>query len=324
MSESAARISVVIVTYNSKNLIDRCLRPLLEDQNGTFEIVVWDNDSADGTAGYVRTLYETVTVIASDKNLGFAGGNNAAFAYCHAPYVALLNPDAFLPSAMVLNELVDRLETMPDIGMIAPRLINQDGSHQVGDSGWSPTALTVIAHSFFLHRLCGRFPSLYLTNPGLLAKPLVEVDWVCGACLVTRRTIIDEVGGLNNEIFMYGEDVEWGGRVRSLGHKVMYVPTLSVLHLQGATQRDEAELFRSTKWLDNLILRVTRPMSLLDRVIIVISLIAGFLLRGALYGIIGCLSGSARRIGRARIMFSYAKHVVFLALSSPPPPEAKA
>lgn len=306
-------LSIVIVTYNARDLIDRCLAPIIVAALPQVEVVVWDNASQDGTIEHVTRTYPGVRAIASPENLGFAKANNAAIATCSGELIVLLNPDAFIADLGDLIAMADYLGRHHEIAAVGPRLLNADDSHQVGDAGWRASLTSVIGHYLFLHRLFAGFPALYLTNPALLRRDAVDVDWICGACLVTRRDVVDAVGGLDGDIFLYGEDVEWGERCRDRGFRLVYLPQYEVLHLQGGTQRSESEVFFSTKALDALAHQMIRTGSprrfrLFRRVVQ-----AGLLIRAALYWLVGTLADRPRSLAKAAVMRRYADHARHLA-----------
>ena len=233
-SANAIRVSIVIVTYRSRGLIDRCLAPLADRDD--IEIIIWENASGDGIGDHIRAHHADkprLQFIESPVNLGFAGGNNRAFAACRGGYVLLLNPDAFLDSGATIDALADFLDAHPDVAMAGPRLVNADGSHQVGDAGNRLTWATICAHALLLQKLFSRIPALYLTARKLHARCVVDVDWVCCAAAMVRRAVIDQVGGLDERIFLYGEDLEWGTRMRDAGWRVCQLPRLQVTHTKG-------------------------------------------------------------------------------------------
>ena len=306
------RLSIVIVTYQSKTLIERCLGPLLRVPRKDWEIIVWDNASPDGTAGFVRLHYPNVIVFASTENLGFASGNNRAFAHCRGEFVLLLNPDAFIDSCDTLDYLAQELRRNPQIAAVGPQLRNVDGSHQVGDCGWRASLLSIAGHALFWHRMWHRVPAIYLSNTALLKRHRVSVDWICGACMMVRRSVIVLTGGMSDKIFMYGEDVDWGERIRAHGFQMLYLPRMRVLHLQGATQRSEDQLFFSTKWLDSLALRFQRKASRAEFCLMKLILFIGFAIRASILTTIGILYGQKSMRTRAQNMRRYAQYAVHL------------
>ncbi|WP_191057933.1 glycosyltransferase family 2 protein [Geminicoccus harenae] len=302
-------LSIVIVTYQSKHYMDRNLKPITSaDGAHDIEIVVWDNASTDGTAEFVRERYPSVRVIASDVNLGYARANNQALKWCRGRSVLFLNPDAFIGDISDILELERLLYQTDDLAAVGPRLVNADGSHQVGDAGWATTLLSVAGHALFLHRVCKSIPSIYLTNPKLLASNSVEVDWICGACMLARRQVIDEIGGFDDQIFMYGEDVEWGERARKRGYRLNYVPSIGVLHIQGGSQRHEQLSFFSTKWMDSRALRLQQQGSRQAFVVFKLLLVVGFGLRSAIHLLRAAVTGRATARLRSANMWRYAIH----------------
>jgi N-acetylglucosaminyl-diphospho-decaprenol L-rhamnosyltransferase len=304
------RISIVVVTYKSRGFIDRCLAPF--DNRPDIEILVLENASGDGITDHIRTRFPRVRLIDSTENLGFARGNNRAFTYCTGRYVLLLNPDAFVNDAACVDALADYLDAHSDVGAAGPRLINADGSHQVGDAGWRISLATVTAHAFMAQRLFATMPSLYLTNNRLLARPVIDVDWVCGACMMVRAEVIAKVGGMDEKVFMYGEDIEWGTRIRDAGLRIAYLPGLAVLHLQGATQKGNGDLFVSTKWLDDIAQRYVATGNRAGYLALRGALLAGYGIRAALFSVAGTIARRKAWVQRGRAMAVYARHAIAL------------
>lgn len=306
---SAPALSVVVVTYNSRSFIDRCLAPL-QPALPDIEVIVWDNASSDGTADHVAQTYPWVKLVASQENLGFARGNNAAFASCRGRHVLLLNPDAFLTDASQLAELAGFLDANHDVAAVGPQLLSEDGTHQVGDAGWRVTPVGVAGHFLFLHRASPLVPAIYLTNPQLLERPFVDVDWVCGACMMVRASAITRTGGFDERIFMYGEDMEWGVRLRDAGDRVVYLPRVKVLHLQGASQRASGRAFYSTRYLDELMAVMAARYGRVAAGLMRLTMATGFIARAGAYSARAVMSRTTRDATRARNMFNYARHVL--------------
>lgn len=304
------RISVVVVTYKSRGFIDQCLAPF--DARPDIEIVLLENASGDGVVEHVRTRFPRVKVIDNNENVGFARGNNRAFEHCTGRYILLLNPDAFVGEAAIVDRLADELDADAGIGAVGPRLINPDGSHQTGDAGWRIRLGTVAAHAMLMQRIFAGLPSLYLTNQKLLDRDKVEVDWICGACMMVRSEIVAKVGGLDEEVFMYGEDIEWGTRIRDGGWRVTYFPGLSVLHLQGATQKGEALAFFSTKWLDDAAKRYAVIGSPSGYVALKASVFGGYGLRAVIWTVVGTLLRKPALRVKGGMMWRYACHALAL------------
>jgi N-acetylglucosaminyl-diphospho-decaprenol L-rhamnosyltransferase len=304
-------ISAAIVTYQSASFIDRCIAPLYATNAYQSEVVLVDNASSDGIVEHIRTHYPKAKLVANRENLGFSKGTNLALKLCTGQYILLLNPDAF-PSVDSVYSLAAYLGAHADVAAVGPQLLNLDGSHQVGDAGWRGSLFNVFAHSFLLHRLWSEIPTIHLSHPRLLHRHAVEVDWICGACLMTRREVVEKIGGLDERIFMYGEDIDWGERMRDAGYRVVYLPQIKVLHLGAGTQGSEGHMFFKPRWMDNLAGRFadsrSRPIYGLVRVLLVF----GFSLRAFILAVAGALMGRAMLRRRAVLMWKYAVHALSL------------
>lgn len=284
------RASIVIVTYNSQDYILECLSHVCPDPS--LQVIVVDNLSTDQTIDLVSTKFPEVEIVRSAKNLGFAGGNNLGFTKCKSEYVLLLNPDAFLKGSDQIVTMIGVLERDKKIAFCGPQLLNEDGSHQVGDAGYADSITSLIGHFLFIHKVIGAFPATYLTNSRLIASDRVNVDWICGACLMTRRSTIEAIGGLDDSIFMYGEDVEWGERARLNGMGACYLPQTKVKHLQGAVNAD-GTVKVSNKWLKQRAKKFRKKgMAQLAGFTIIVA--AGFLLRYVLYTVISIIKKEER------------------------------
>jgi GT2 family glycosyltransferase len=241
-----ARVHGVIVNYNTADLLRRCLQHSLASvTTHQLTLTVVDNGSRDDSLAMVRAEFPAVAAIRSERNLGFAGGNNLALgsivsripadADRHHEYILLIYTDLFL-APDTLETLVAFLEAHPDVGIVGPRVEMRDGSLDLACRRSFPTP----ANAFFkLFGLSRRFPgharfadyNLTHLDPG----QLTEVDSVMGACMLVRLAAIDQVGLLDETFFMYGEDLDWAYRIKALGWRVIYNPQTRVLHYKGAT-----------------------------------------------------------------------------------------
>jgi N-acetylglucosaminyl-diphospho-decaprenol L-rhamnosyltransferase len=278
------RLSIIIVNWNTEELLRQCLASFHEEALRLgFEIIVVDNASSDGSAEMLRNEFPRVQILQNTRNMGFARANNQAIRVARSTYFLLLNSDTIITRSGVFEEWLDFMDCHPNAGASGCRLVFPDGSHQVGDAGFRPSLTSTLNYAFFLSRISpSRFRGLFLSYDKLLAP--LEVDWVCGAAFLVRRSVTGYVGLLDETQFMYAEDVEWGCRIRSCGYAVYYLPHIEIVHLQGASarkQKDRREF--SLLWLANLRRLYTfyngpRGLFLYD-----IMLSFGFLLRSAFY-----------------------------------------
>jgi len=302
---ASCRLSIIVVTWNCRALAEKCLRAVHDSRlpAGT-EIIVVDNASADGTAAAVAAAFPDVRLIANAANGGFAAANNQAIAVAAGRTLLLLNPDAFPASPDTFANMLAFLDAHEDVAAAGCRLVFPDGRHQVGDAGYRPSPRSVFAHAFGLSHLPWRARGLFLVKPDAAAGPSIDVDWICGACLMVRADTVRAVGPLDTATFMYAEDVEWGCRMRAHGLRVVYLPGPRVIHLQGGTQAGAAP---STRWLDSLA-RVYCDLNGQRSLLMFRLLIAcGFAGRAAAYAVAGLLPGRRHLAARAGAMWLFAR-----------------
>lgn len=244
-----ADLGIVILNWNTRDLLRRCLQTVLaSDGIAGFRIVVVDNASTDGSADMLRREFPQVELIANPVNSGYPAGNNlglralgfegAGAVERDAPrHALLLNPDTEVPPD-ALTRLVAYMDSRPEIGIAGPRLILPDGSLDLACRRSFPSPqvslyrFTGLSRLFPGHRQFGRY-NMTFADPG----QELEVDAVVGACMIVRREAIARVGLLDEDFFMYGEDLDWAWRIKHAGWKVYYQPQVVVRHVKRAASR---------------------------------------------------------------------------------------
>lgn len=309
----APHVSVIIVTWNCQALIGTCLDWLHASvADFPFEIIIVDNASTDDTRELLKARDDIDVLVLSTTNLGFGRGNNLGATYARGHLLLLLNPDAFLEDPTALGRLASALDTDARIAAVGPMLTNPDGSHQVGDAGHAPTLTHVAMHQLLVSRILAGVRGYYVNHPRDLAGAPVEVGWLGGACQMVRRSAFDAVSGFSAEIFMYGEDVDLGGRMCAMGWPIVYLPCIRVLHLQGATQKTAGELYVSTRWIDSLF--ASRATCVYNdwrrRLALRFILSTGFGLRAIFYSTRAALTRDARLWAKAKSMIIYMSHAI--------------
>ncbi|HLG51411.1 MAG TPA: glycosyltransferase family 2 protein [Chloroflexota bacterium] len=234
--------TVIIVSYNVRDFLVRCLSSLEQAAPGrAIEVIVVDNGSSDGTVETIRRLFPPVTVIANGTNPGFGAANNQALRSARGRAVLFLNPDTEVrPGA--LTTLLEYLETHPEVGMVGPRLLSADGQGQSSRRRF-PTLVTALVESTVLQRLWSGWPALrqyYMEDCS--DNRTQEVDWLVGACLLVRRTVIDRVGGFDERFFMYSEELDLCRRLRAHDWKIVYLPSATVVHYEGRSSEQNTIL----------------------------------------------------------------------------------
>jgi N-acetylglucosaminyl-diphospho-decaprenol L-rhamnosyltransferase len=228
-------LSIVILNWNVRELLDRCLASLRSERY-VLEIIVVDNASCDDSVAMLRAKYPQVALIANAANRGFTGGNNQGIAVSRGRYVMVLNPDTeVLDDA--LDQLVIYLDGHPDVGAIGPQLLNPDRSLQSSRRRF-PSLATALFESTWLQ---GVAPQRILTQyymDDVPVSPAHEVDWLNGACTVFRRVVLDRVGVYDeHNFFMYSEELDLCRRVKEAGWQIVYLPEAQVVHYVGQSSQ---------------------------------------------------------------------------------------
>jgi N-acetylglucosaminyl-diphospho-decaprenol L-rhamnosyltransferase len=224
------KLSIIIVNWNTHDLLTECLDTVYAYPPGApFDVWVVDNGSTDGSQAMLRERFPQVHLIQNQENVGFARANNQAIRACSGDYVLLLNSDAMvLPGT--LQQLVDFADSHPDMGITGAQCLNQDGSFQASFN-YFPTLFT---ESLLLFGLAARVYSPYFPSGSPKeSQQSRECDWVGGACLMARRSALQETGLLDEEYFMYVEETDWCYRTVQAGWKVYYCAEARVIHYGG-------------------------------------------------------------------------------------------
>jgi N-acetylglucosaminyl-diphospho-decaprenol L-rhamnosyltransferase len=218
-------VAAVVVSYNVRDLLLRCLGSLRAD--GLQRIVVVDNASADGTPAAVAAEPD-IDLVALERNVGFAGGANRGVARTDTPYIALVNPDEVVEPGCTAA-LVEALERNPELAVVGPRITTPDG-HIYPSARRFPDLIDAAGHAFlYLVRPNNRFSRRYRMADWDHASAR-EVDWVATTHVVVRREAWDQVGGFDEGYFMYMEDADLCRRLRDAGWKLGYEPAAAVMH----------------------------------------------------------------------------------------------
>ena len=237
MRVKAVDLSIVVLSWNVRDMLAECLRSLPGAAGAWWtraEVLVVDNASIDGSAEMVREEFPGVGVLALRENRGFSAGNNAGIRTSQGPFVLLLNPDTVARPGSI-EALCEYMEGQPDVGVVGPRLRNADGSLQPSRRRF-PTLMTALVESTPLQQL---FP-----NAGVLRRFYMgdrpdgetqDVDWLSGAALLCRRETLEQVGLFDPGYFMFSEEMDLCRRVRDAGWRVVYLPEAEVIHFGGGS-----------------------------------------------------------------------------------------
>ena len=218
-------ISIVIVNWNGRHLLARCLPRVLAQDWADAEVVVVDNGSTDGSADWVETHFPLVRVLRNVRNLGFAGGNNVAIYSTQGAYVATLNNDAD-PDPGWLSSLVAAMASAPEVGMCASKMVRADDRSTIDACG-----IEVDRAGIAWNRYSGERERTDETAP-------YEVFGPCAGAALYRRAMLDEVGAFDADYVAYYEDVDLAWRARRAGWRCLYVPGARATHRHSSTGRE--------------------------------------------------------------------------------------
>jgi GT2 family glycosyltransferase len=225
-------VAIVIVSYNTRDLLERCLRSVEAQEGVEVRTIVVDNASTDGSVELVRDQFPEVELIELQANAGFGAANNVAFERCHSDFVLLLNSDAFLDQG-ALRQLVAVARQHPGAAVIGPRIHNPDGTLQ--RSAWPfPQAARLMLEALGLHRPLRRLG--ILDDLGTWKHDAERtVDFLIGACLLVRADALAEVGGFDERFWLYGEEADLQRRLTARGWDVVFTPAATATHLGAAS-----------------------------------------------------------------------------------------
>ncbi len=294
--EAVPAVSAVIVTWNTRDLLVRCLAALDRHAAGhVLEIIVVDNGSGDGTADLLRRERPDVRLVANAENLGYTRANNQGIALARGRYLLLVNADAFLTEA-ALDRMVAALDADPRVAVVGPRLVFADGTWQRWTAGRAPSLRTAANHYLFLERLAPAsraFGGVYLGDDTSETR---DVDWVSSACLLARADAVGGIGGMDEDLFVYMDDVDLCQRLRDRGWTIRYVPAAQVTHLMGGGTGGVASA-AAIRSFNAYFARRHGPLSLLGLRALQL---AGFTLRAGAYAAAGVVRQEPSLRARAR------------------------
>lgn len=237
-------LSIILLSYNTRDMTKDCLAHLasaLENQQSKIEIIVIDNASRDKSVEMIRDFKKAhkkldLTLITNTKNVGFGAGNNEGLAVTRSKYILFLNSDIMVRD-LEFDDLIYYMNKNPEVGVLTVRVLLPDGSVDPGSHRGFPTIWRSFTYFTGLEKLFSRFPKLtkffggyHLTH--LDMETIHEIDSPNGAFYLTRKSILDAIGGFDTSFFMYGEDLDLSYRIKRAGYKIVYYPLFSVLHLK--------------------------------------------------------------------------------------------
>lgn len=231
------QLSIIIVNWNTRDLTVDCLRSIYAAPDGlSLEVILIDNASSDDTVEAVRREFPQVNLICSPRNLGFAGANNIGLQQARGEALLLLNSDTMVPSG-ALGAACAYLHAHPEVGMCGVKLLNPDGTFQTSYARFPSLVSELLSATGMGVRLVSPY---YPSPQPVDGEGAQEVDWVAGAFLLLRRSVYEQVGGMDTGFFMYSEETDWCYRIKQAGWSIRYLPDISVIHVGGASTRQRS------------------------------------------------------------------------------------
>jgi hypothetical protein len=241
-------LSVIIVAYKSKDHLAVLMPSIFQStKKYSYEVIVVDNDSKDGTAEAVESLLPAIPTLKLTKNVnnGFSAGNNLGIESASGKYILLLNPDTKVEPD-TFEVMLDFMESRLDVGISGCKLIKGDGKLDLACRRRFPNPANSFKRLFLLNRTDYNYTNMDENQS-------MEVDSVVGAFLLIRKILIDKIGLLDENFFMYGEDLDWCWRCKEAGFKVWYYPKTTAAHFKGESSRKEPFLmlkaFHDSMWI---------------------------------------------------------------------------
>ncbi len=233
MPDSEVVLTIQIVNWNAREPLRQALRSIFTAPPPfPYEVIVLDNDSRDGSVQMVEKEFPQVRLLVSEQNLGFSKGHNLCARHARGKYLFILNPDTVV-QAGALEKLVAFAEAHPEVGILGPRILNPDGSLQYSCRRF-PNPVAALFRNTPLGKL---FPNNPYTRDYLMTdwdhSSVREVDWVSGAALFIRKQVYEQLGGFDEQFFMYCEDMDLCYRAWQAGCKVVYYPEAVIYHAIG-------------------------------------------------------------------------------------------
>ncbi len=221
-------VAIILVNWNGLAVTKQCLHSLRALRYRSFQVIVVDNASSDGSAEMLPKEFPEIVLLTADTNLGFAGGNNIGFRYAfqhHFSYILMLNNDTIVEPDF-LDHLIQYMERHPDAGAIQPRIHFEHDRSLIWNGGSKHAVWSGFLYTEDVHR-----------KPSNRSLQLKKVDWITGCAFLIRTNVLQQTGLLAENMFMYSEDVDLSMRIKALGYTLIYHPQAVIYHIAGMSNK---------------------------------------------------------------------------------------
>jgi GT2 family glycosyltransferase len=241
LDPAPARVSAIIVNYQSYAELGDCLASLEQSRDGSTAVIVVDHASETAAADSIASRFPQTRLVRADGNAGFAAGVNRGAREVPSAYLLLINPDCTIEPRLC-ERLADWMDAHPEVGAAGPRIRNVDGSVQASARRFPNFTTGLAGRSSWLTRVLPGNPLSRWNLPfDAAAHEPSEIDWVSFACVMIRRHAFEAVGGMDEGFFLYWEDADFCRRLKTAGWRTMYVPGVSAIHAGGRSSRHAAD-----------------------------------------------------------------------------------
>lgn len=235
-------VSIIIVNYNTKELLKNCLKTIFEKTKELeFEVIVIDNNSSDNSCSMVEEKFPCVKLIKSKENLGFGRGNNLGIKMSKGDYLFFLNSDCEIKNNAI-KILFEFMKEMADCGACGGNLYNKNETYNAALGLQYPLKDWVITHSAFKFVFPKKYKELKYYQQNFSRTKIQEVGFITGADLMVKKDILDKVGVFNSKFFLYFEETELQWRIKKAGYKIFFVPESKIYHLEGMSPTPKKKL----------------------------------------------------------------------------------
>lgn len=273
-------ISIIIVSFNTKDITLSCIKSIFDHSpKGLFEVIVVDNNSTDRSADTITKKFPQVKIIKNKTNVGFGSANNQGTKMARGKFLLFLNSDTqFIEDSLSIVLKWASSRSSPFI--LGCKLLNPDRSLQYS-AGFFPSLTKVFAWTLFIDDLPLIklfFPSYHLEHPNFYSQEL-KVDWVMGAFIFTTREFFTKSGGFDENMFMYGEEIEWQMRAKNMGASIRFSPATSVIHLGRASSNKVSPALSITGEFNGILYIYQKHYSRISYWLVSVALKLGIFLR---------------------------------------------
>ena len=229
MYESYKKLSIIIVNYNTKDLISLCIESIYNTFNGCFEIIVVDNNSSDNSVEYIKEKFPAVLILENKENEGFGRANNRGVSVASGEFILLLNSDIIVQKNTI-EKCIEKIEDSPDISVLGCKLVNEDGSVQPSCCYYIDEFLRILKSNLFIDKIY-KF------------KEKTDLRAIMGAFMLIKKIDFLELGGFDSDFFMYSEEIDFCDRLKKNKKNLLYFPDVFAIHKnQGSCTNKEKSL----------------------------------------------------------------------------------